>query len=125
MIEKIGLDFDMRSLKVGYDLIATFNTRQPPKGSICCSEIELDYVDFEYSTHNNIPDLLIIELEQLRNWADQNGVLSDLENRVYTWACFVVDLFKIKVALFLDFPDEETKTLFALCHPDIKMNHHT
>ena len=105
-------------------LEAKFNTKHPPKGSIICSEILVEYLTFKYKIFQ-IYDLdhpFDTELKNLKEWADRNGVLSDLEDRVYTWSIFMIELNAMKIGLFLDLPDAETKTLFAICHPDMKMN---
>ena len=96
-----------------------FNVRYPPVGSILLSEIQIDYMSINYKVFGipNIEKPFENEINEIKDWANQHGILHDLEDRLYTWALHMISLDAITLTLFLHLPDKETRTLFALSFP--------
>ena len=117
------LAFDMNARDFNSVLEAKFNTRHPPRGSIIYSEIHIDYLSIKYNLFKtyDINTPFDREIKIIEEWANQHGILPDLENRLYTWSVFSYEQMAMLVRLFLDLPDQETKTLFALCFPHIEI----
>jgi len=123
MLARIGylskaIDMNHKDLRAA--VTNKFNIKHPPGYSIIYSELSITYMDMLTIVGLDINDPFREDILALRSWANEHGVLEDLNDRLYTWALYDAPSDAIRIRLFLDIPDTETRTIFALCHPHIK-----